>query len=139
MVEPISPREHQLMLARYAMEKMADMIEEAAADTDEEIIYCKMVMAKSFGMLVRDTGSTALHPTGPWSGLSMIALVMCDVDLRVHAGELPCLADLINAARNIPVGERPRSIRPECQDFLAQLEGVQGRVLGYGSSHHGDR
>jgi hypothetical protein len=36
MVGPISPREHQLAHVRYALEKMADMIEEAAADDEEE-------------------------------------------------------------------------------------------------------
>ena len=132
MVGPVSPREHQLAHARYALEKMADMIEEAAADTDEEIIHCKMVMGKAFGMLVRDTGGTALHPAGPWSGMSMVAMLMCDVDLTVHLGELPSLNDLIQAARRIPVGAPARGTAPEAKLFLEQLEGIQARVLGYG-------
>jgi hypothetical protein len=91
-----------------------------------------MVMAKSSGMLVRDMGSTALHPTGPCSGMSMVAMLMCDVDLTVHLGELPSLNDLIQAARRIPVGTSARGMAPEAKLFLEQLEGVQARVLGYG-------
>jgi hypothetical protein len=133
MAGSISMREHQLAQARYALEKMADMIEEAcAAGEDHDLSHSHMVLAKCFGMLVRDTGSTALHPVGPWGGLSMVALLMCDFDLTVHCGELPALVDTVWAARRIAPKESPRGRSEEAHEFREKLESIQARVLGYG-------
>jgi hypothetical protein len=131
MDEQEALRQNMLSHARYCLEKMADVLE-AAVTLDPPMRHSYFVMAKAFGLTVRDCNGTALHSTGPWAGLSMVAFLMADVDLALHDHELPTLAKLVNTARCIPVSERPRGKSPEAKLFMDELEALHGRVTGLG-------
>lgn len=132
MPEPFSLHEHRLMLARGALEHIADAIESAAV-ADMPMKVSIFLTAKALALTLRDMNGTALNPTGPWGGLTMVATFICDGDLEAQLGEVSNLVDAVWAARRIPSGIRPRSGgAPECVAFLDKLEGIQARVVGYG-------
>lgn len=132
MPDSFSLHEHRLMLARGTLEHMADAIENAAT-ADEPMKGSIFMVAKALALTLREMNGTALNPTGPWGGLSMVAILLCDGDIEAQLGEVPNLVDAVWAARRIPTGLRPRSGgAPECVEFLDKLESIQVRVVGYG-------
>ncbi len=116
------------MLARGTLELMADAIENAAAESRYRMSV--FMTAKALSQTLGDMNGTALCPTGPWGGLSMMAGLVSSAE--IGECELPSLVDAIWSARRIPSGVSPRSSAPEAVEFREKLESIQARVLGYG-------
>lgn len=79
------------MMARSTLERMADAIEEAAS-ADGPMKVPIFMVAKTLGLTLKDMNATALHSTGPWGGLSMMAQLVIGID-NVPSEELMALVD----------------------------------------------
>ncbi len=115
------------MLARGTLEQMADAIEHAAGESQYRMSV--FMTAKALALTLQDRNGTALCPTGPWGGLTMMADLVASAE--IGESELPALVDSIWAARRIPPGESPRGSSPEAAEFLEKLESIQARVTGF--------
>ena len=124
------PRPMDDAVLRYALEKMADAIEEGAAawggnDGRNVIPGAMLGVAVQFAATVRGHRAGERFSVGPFGGLSKISQLVTRPDVMLEMRDLPQLESLVEQAREIPLDEL---VTPEAAGSAAFMD-AHGQLL----------
>lgn len=134
-----SPRQMEDAVVIYALEKMADNLEDGAEvwrraqDNQLSNVVPAAYLSGAVAMAgtVRGHGALSRFSIGPFGGLSMIGALITRLDISLEMEDLPALAGLVTKARGIPVGYVVHQANEACKPFYdgfdALLEKLQQR------------
>ena len=117
------PRPMDDAVLRYALEKMADAIEEGAAawsggDGRNVIPGAMLGVAVQFAATVRGHRAGERFSVGPFAGLSKISQLITRPDVILEMQDLPDIALLVEKAREIPLDEAAAPEAAGCAGFM---------------------
>lgn len=119
----------------YGLEKMADGIEEGAEawerkeQTGRNVLSGIMLEnAVAMAGAIRNSGCLDRFLIGPFGGLSKVAALITRHDVALEMEDLPALEELVQMAREIPVGNVVMKSNPSTSSFCETLSAVLAKL-----------
>lgn len=121
----------------YALEKMADAIEEGALahervplGSGSNVFAGTMLgLATGFAASVRGHGALTRYSIGPRGALTKISDLITRPDVRVEMEDLPEFDRLVSMARAVPAGDEVCAESESCVEFLGVYSDLEHKVM----------
>lgn len=131
-----SPRSMSDQVVVYGLEKMADALEEGAGawrraqgEQGSNVFAGTMLgVGVGFAAAVRGHGALNRFSVGPFGGLSRIAALVTRPDVALEIRDLPAVYELVQQAREIPVGHVVTHANETCVAFCEAVDQLQEKL-----------